>query len=77
MLRGSQDPAELVDGGADVAHMLRDLSRQDLVHGGDDLVVAAGAQDPVHLRHFPKNLVLIPLGQAARHQDLAHVPLGL
>ena len=46
-----------------------------LLQGGDDLGVAAGAHDAVHLGQLLHQLVLIALGQAAGDQQLAQLPL--
>ena len=45
-----------------------------LGNGQGDVIVAAGAQDAVHLRQLPEHILLVPLGHAAGHQDLLDLP---
>ena len=75
MLRGGDDPAGLLLRGIDGAVVRHFLLVQQRLNGGDDLRVAAGAQNPVHLGQLLLNVPLIPLGQAAGDQDFPHQTL--
>ena len=57
----------------DVAEAAGMAADGHLLQGGDDVGVAAGAQHAVHLGHLLLQLVLVPLGQAAGHQQLAQL----
>ena len=72
-----EHPGRLVQRRVDVAKGLDGLPGQGLLHGGDDLAVAARTQNAVHLGHLGEDLVLIPLGEAAGDQDLTQLPCGL
>ena len=45
-----------------------------LVHRLGDIPVASGAQNAVHLRQFLQDVLLVPLGHAARHQNFPDLP---
>ena len=60
--------------GAEIHHA---VAGKQLFDGGDNLGIAAGAQDTVHLGHLLQDIPLIALAQAAGDQDLAHLALCL
>ena len=51
------------------------VAGEQLLNGGNDLGIAAGAQDAVHLGHFLEDIPLVALGQAPCHQNFAHLAL--
>ena len=70
-----QNPLAALVGGVDIAQVAGALSLfHHLGDGLGDIVVAAGAQDAVHLRQLPEHILFIPLGHAAGHQDLPDLP---
>ena len=75
VLRGGEHAAQLLGIGVDVAKAPGLVPLQHVVHGGNNIAVAAAAKDTVNLRQFLHQLVLIALTQAAGHQDLADFPL--
>ena len=75
--RRGQHPVELVDHPVDIGKAPGRTASHHLGKRRHDLTVAAGAHDAVHLRQLVQYLLLVPLGQAPRHQYLAHLPLGL
>ena len=68
------DPRQLLHRGVYVGKMAVSLSGGHLFHGGNDVAVAAGAHDAVHLRKLLQKLRLITLTQAAGDQNFAHLP---
>ena len=75
--RRSQHPVEFVDHPVDIGKAPGRTAGHHFRERRDDLTVAAGAHDAVHLRQLVQYLLLVALGQAPRHQYLAHLSLGL
>ena len=75
--RGGQHPVQLLHRGVDAAEAADRTAGRHLTQCRNDLAVAAGAHDAVHLRQLLQDLLLVALGQAAGDQDLAHPALGL
>ena len=76
VLGGGENAPGLHLRGIDAAEIANRPVFQQLFNGGDNLCVAARAQQTVHLRHFLCNLSLIALGEAAGNQNLANLALG-
>ena len=68
--RRGQHPAEFIHRGIEVTKVPGMLPGHHVLHGGDDVLVAPGAQDAVHLRQLRGDVLPIALGHAAGHQDL-------
>ena len=75
--RRRQHPVEFVDHPVDIGKAPGRAAGHHFRERRDDLTVAAGAHDAVHLRQLVQYLLLVALGQAPRHQYLAHLSLGL
>ena len=75
--RRRQDAARLVGGGVDVAVLLHDPAQEHPGCGGGNVIVAARAEDAVHLGHLLQNFVLVALGQAAGDQNFSQPALLL
>ena len=58
----------------DIAKVLRPLPLHQLRHGGGHIGIAAGAQHPVHLGQLGADVVGVPLGETASHQQLFQPP---
>ena len=74
---GGHHPGAILHGVVDVAEESGLVALHDGLHCGDDVGVAAGTQHAVHLGHLLHELILVALGQAARHQQLAQSALVL
>ena len=69
--RRGQDALTALVGGVDVADVAGPQPLlHDLRNSPGNLIVAAGAQNAVHLRQFLQHVVLVPLGHAAGDEDL-------
>ena len=75
--RRRQHPVEFVDHPVDIGKAPGRTAGHHFRERRDDLTVAAGAHDTVHLGQLVQYLLLVALGQAPRHQYLAHLSLGL
>ena len=73
MPRRGQHPVELVDHPVDVGKAPGRAASHHLGKRRHDLTVAAGAHDAVHLRQLVQYLLLVALGETARHQNFAHL----
>ena len=71
--RRGQHPVEFVDHAVDVGKAAGRAAGHHLRKRRHDLAVAAGAHDAVHLRQLVQYLLLVALGETARHQNLAHL----
>ena len=60
----------ILDGMVDVPEVGGGVPLHDGLDGGNDVGVAAGAQDTVHLGQLLQDLILVALGKAAGHQQL-------
>ena len=67
--RGHQ-PRPVLHGVVNVPEVGGGVPLHHRLDGGDDVGIAAGAQNPVHLGQLLQDLILVALGKAAGHQQL-------
>ena len=75
VLRSRDNTARLLLRHVDGAKIRDLLVLQQRFNGRYDFRVAAGSQNAVHFGHLLHDFVLVPLGQAAGDQNLAHQAL--
>ena len=73
MLGGGHHARQLLHAGVDAVEIRGGLPCCHGVDGLYNAAVAAGAENAVHLGKLREDLVLIALGEAACHEDLAHL----
>ena len=73
VLGGGHHAGQLLHRGVDAVEIRGGLPCCHSVDGLYDAAVAAGAENAIHLGKLREDLVLIALGKAARHEDLAHL----
>ena len=66
----SGHPVKLIHRGVDVPEAAGPLPGHGRLNGGDDVLVATGAQNAVHLGQLPGDLLPVALRHAAGDQDL-------
>ena len=74
---GGQDSAGLLLRRINGTEFADRIIRKKCLNGRNDFRIASGAEKAVHLGHFLQDLLLIPLGQAAGHQNFSDFPLRL
>ena len=72
--RGGHQALPVLKGAVDIAEVLRLLPCHQLLHRRCHVGIAAGAQHPVHLGQLGADVVGVPLGETASHQQLFQPP---